>query len=66
MAEGPVVATVDGLRAHDEAVADDMQASMYVKMLETDFDRRAEAAMPSADDLAAEFEQFLRDHRDDD
>jgi hypothetical protein len=51
---------------HDEAVADDMQASMYVKMLETDFDRRAEAAMPSADDLAAEFEQFLRDHRDDD
>ena len=49
---------------HDEAVADDTQASVYVRMLESDFDRKAEAAMPSADDLAADFEQFLRDQRD--
>ncbi|MFM2076346.1 MAG: hypothetical protein RJA49_236, partial [Actinomycetota bacterium] len=26
---------------------------------------RMEAAMPSADDLAAEFEKFLREQRDD-
>ncbi len=38
---------------------------MYVKMLEHEFDRRAEAAIPSADDLGAQFEQFLRDHRED-
>jgi proteasome assembly chaperone (PAC2) family protein len=50
---------------HDEAVADDVQATVYVRMLETDFDRKAEASMPSADDLAADFEQFLRDQRDD-
>ena len=50
---------------HDEAVADDVQASVYVRMLETEFDRSAEAALPTADDLAADFEQFLRDQRDD-
>jgi len=50
---------------HDEAVAEDAQAAAYVEMLEYEYDRRAEAAMPSADDLAAHFEQFLRDQRDD-
>ena len=30
-----------------------------------EFDRRAEAAIPSADDLGDEFESFLRDQRDD-
>jgi len=50
---------------HDEAVAEDDQASAYVAMLERDFDQRAEASMPSADDLAAEFERFLREQRDD-
>jgi len=49
---------------HDEAVAEDAQAAAYVEMLEYEYDRRAEAAMPSADDLAAHFEQFLRDQRD--
>jgi proteasome assembly chaperone (PAC2) family protein len=51
---------------HDEAVAEDDQASAYVAMLERDFDQRAEASMPSADDLAAEFERFLREQRDED
>ncbi len=51
---------------HDEAVAEDDQASSYVAMLEREYDRRAEAALPSADDLAAEFERFLRDQRPDD
>jgi hypothetical protein len=50
---------------HDEIVAGDEQLQIYVKMLEAEFDRRAEAAIPSADDLGDEFEQFLRNLRDD-
>ena len=46
---------------HDEAVAEDPQAATYVQMLEREYDRRAEAALPSADDLAAELERFLRE-----
>ena len=46
---------------HDEAVAEDNSASAYVAMLERDYDQRMEAAMPSADDLAAELERFLRE-----
>ena len=51
---------------HDEAVAEDDHAAAYVAMLEHDYDRRMEASMPTGDDLAAEFEKFLRDQRDDD
>jgi hypothetical protein len=51
---------------HDEAVADDDNASAYVRMLEHEYDRRAEASIPSADDLAAELERFLREQRPDD
>ena len=50
---------------HDEIVSSDEQLKMYVRMLEAEFDRRSEAAIPTADDLGAEFESFLRDHRDD-
>jgi proteasome assembly chaperone (PAC2) family protein len=50
---------------HDEIVAGDEQLKMYVKMLEAEFDRRSEAAIPSAEDLGDEFESFLRDLRDD-
>ncbi|MCU1368010.1 MAG: hypothetical protein JWL72_3381 [Ilumatobacteraceae bacterium] len=46
---------------HDEAVAEDPQAASYVQMLERQFDQRAEANMPTGDDLAAELEAFLRD-----
>lgn len=46
---------------HDEAVADDAQASAYLRMLESEYDRRTEASLTSGDDLAAEFERFLRD-----
>ncbi|MFT3852835.1 MAG: PAC2 family protein [Ilumatobacteraceae bacterium] len=46
---------------HDEAVGEDPQASAYVQMLEREYDRRAEASLPSGDDLAAELERFLRD-----
>lgn len=58
----------DGMRwrsLHDEAVAEDEQAAAYVAMLEAEYDRRIEAAMPTADDLAADFEKFLREQRDD-
>ena len=34
-------------------------------MLEREYDQRSEEAIPSGDDLAAEFERFLRDQRDD-
>lgn len=45
---------------HDSAVAEDEQAQRYVRMLELDFDRRIESAIPTGDDLAAELEEFLR------
>ena len=51
---------------HDEIVSSDEQLSMYVRMLEAEYDRRAEAEIPSADDLGAEFEAFLDELRDDD
>lgn len=50
---------------HDEVANGDVQLQMYVKMLEHDFDRRAEAAIPSAEDLGAQFEEFLKEQRDD-
>lgn len=48
---------------HDTAVASDPAATAYVRALEHDFDALAEASIPSGDDLAAEFEAFLRDQR---
>jgi hypothetical protein len=50
---------------HDEAVSDDDQLRAYVRMLEIEYDRRAEATLRRADDIAAQFEDFLRDQRDD-
>ncbi len=50
---------------HDEVIANDDQLRMYVRMLEVEFDRRAEAAIPTADDLGERFEQFLHDQRTD-
>jgi proteasome assembly chaperone (PAC2) family protein len=56
---------VDGWRdVHDEIIAHDDQLRMYVRMLEAEFDRRAEAQIPTADDLGDQFENFLRDQRD--
>jgi len=51
---------------HDEVVEADPQLRMYVQMLEQDYDRKSEAAIPSADDLGAQFEQFLREQRPED
>lgn len=49
--------------AHDQAVAADHNTAAYVRMLEADFDRRTEEAIPSADDLGAEFERYLQEGR---
>lgn len=50
---------------HDEIADNDEQLKMYVQLLEAEFDRRAEAQIPSADDLGSAFEDFLRTQRDD-
>lgn len=56
---------IDRARAlHDHLVEADQKARAHVRMLEVDFDRRAEAALPSGDDLAAEFQRFLDERRD--
>jgi len=51
---------------HDAAVDGDQQTEHYVKMLEEEYDRRTEASVPTGDDLAAEFEKFLREQNDED
>ncbi|HXY94687.1 MAG TPA: PAC2 family protein [Acidimicrobiia bacterium] len=56
----------DWERRLDEAVAEDDDARAYIPRLEEHFDREAEDQIPSADDLAREFERFLHDHRDED
>ena len=56
---------VDNWReVHDEIIENDDQLRMYVRMLEAEFDRRAEAQIPTADDLGDQFETFLRAQRD--
>jgi hypothetical protein len=51
---------------HDEVVDADPQLRLYVQMLEQEHDRRAEASIPTAEDLGAQFEQFLREQRPED
>lgn len=50
---------------HDEVVDNDDQLALYVRLLEQEYDRRAEASIPSAEDLGAQFEEFLRQQRPD-
>jgi proteasome assembly chaperone (PAC2) family protein len=49
---------------HDAALRADPDATSFVRLLEYEYDRRREAAIPSADDLGAAFEQYLRERRD--
>ncbi|MFZ9629169.1 MAG: PAC2 family protein [Ilumatobacteraceae bacterium] len=51
---------------HDEAVDEDPDAQAHVARLEREYDRMLEQQVPSGDDLAAEFEKFLRDERNED
>lgn len=48
----------------DEAMAEDLDVTDYVHRLEDRFDEHAASSLPSSDDLAAEFERFLRQQGD--
>jgi predicted ATP-grasp superfamily ATP-dependent carboligase len=48
-------------RMVDEAISASPEAMTYVPELEARYDRQAAAEIPSSDDLAAEFERYLRD-----
>ena len=50
----------------DSAVEEDSDAAAYVRQLERQADQRLRDALPSGDDLAAEFERFLEERRDED
>ncbi|MEM8704874.1 MAG: PAC2 family protein [Actinomycetota bacterium] len=52
-------------RRVDDAMADDDDDVVtYVRRLEERYDRQTESTLPNADDLAAEFERFLRQQDD--
>lgn len=50
---------------HDAAVEGDEQVSEHLSQLELDYDARTKIEIPSAEDLGAELEQFLRDQPND-
>ena len=50
----------------DAAMEEDDDVVHYVRRLEERFDQRTQAEIPDADDLAAEFERFLRQQDDND
>jgi len=50
----------------DEVVSEDSDVRTYVAQLEERYDAEAETDVPSAETLAAEVEQFLRDRPEDD
>jgi proteasome assembly chaperone (PAC2) family protein len=45
----------------DDAIAESPEAASYVPQLEARYDQEAAASIPSSDDLAAEFERYLRE-----
>ncbi|NBR99848.1 MAG: PAC2 family protein, partial [Actinobacteria bacterium] len=49
---------------HDAAVEGEEQIANFVTMLESDFDRLSQIEIPTADDLGAQLEQFLREQPD--
>jgi len=49
---------------HDAAVEEDEQTQEYVQMLEQEYDRQNDTAIPTADDLSEAFERFLREQDD--
>ena len=55
----------DWERRVDDAMVDDNDIITYVRRLEELYDARTASSLPNADDLAAEFERFLRQHDDD-
>ena len=49
----------------DEAMRDDDDVVAYVRRLEAQYDARTESAIPSPEDIAAEFQRYLEQHGDD-
>ena len=49
----------------DDAVSENPEASGYLPQLEAQYDRQAAEQIPSSEDLAAEFERYLRELPDD-
>jgi predicted ATP-grasp superfamily ATP-dependent carboligase len=49
----------------DDAVSENPEASGYLPQLEAEYDRQAADQIPSSEDLAAEFERYLRELPDD-
>ena len=47
-----------------DAVEQDSEIVGYVRQLEEEADRAEASDLPSGDDLAAEFQKFLREQRD--
>jgi hypothetical protein len=45
----------------DDAVAENPEASGYLPQLEAEYDRQATEQLPTSDDLAADFERYLRE-----
>ncbi len=54
----------DWERRVDDAMEDDPDIVRYVRRLEARYDERTTSSLPTPDDLAAEFERFLRQHDD--
>jgi proteasome assembly chaperone (PAC2) family protein len=51
-------------RMVDEAIGESPEAAAYVPELEARYDRQTAAEIPSSEDLAAEFERYLRELED--
>jgi hypothetical protein len=51
---------------HDAAVEGDENIFQHLKRLEIDYDARSNFEIPTADDLGAELEKFLREQPDED
>ena len=49
----------------NEAMTDNDEIVQYVRVLEERYDTQAKSSLPTRDDLAAEFERFLRQHDND-
>jgi predicted ATP-grasp superfamily ATP-dependent carboligase len=56
---------VEWERLVDDAVSENPEASGYLPQLEAQYDREAAEQIPSSEDLAADFERYLRELPDD-
>ena len=57
--------TLDWESQINEAMDGNDDVVQYVRALERRYDTQAESSLPTSDDLAAEFERFLRQHDND-